>query len=145
MISFCQPRASVGLSVFVASLLAAHAGLCQDSAAGQAVPAATDAAAGEAAADPALAAAIELGHVSRPGDDRPDQVVWSRGHLLVSGEGDACGPLASVAGAAALEVLALPELGVLSNEQIAAIATFIGNSWGNENGLVVPEDVQAVR
>lgn len=145
MISFCQPRASVGLSVFVASLLAAHAGLCQDSAAGQAVPAATDAAAGEAAADPALAAAIELGQseylkscrpchgskgtagVPLAGNEKvsagPDYLIWA----IITGPGY------------------MPELGVLSNEQIAAIATFIGNSWGNENGLVAPEDVQAVR
>lgn len=40
----------------------------------------------------------------------------------------------------------MPEFGpVLSDEQIAAIATFIENSWGNANGIVLPEDVKAVR
>ena len=33
----------------------------------------------------------------------------------------------------------------LSNDQIAAVATFIRNSWGNEFGAVTPQDVSANR
>ncbi len=40
----------------------------------------------------------------------------------------------------------MPEFApALSNEQIAAIATFVENSWGNSSGIVSPDDVQASR
>ena len=40
----------------------------------------------------------------------------------------------------------MPEFApVLSDEQIALIATFVGNSWGDSSGIVTPEDVQASR
>ena len=35
--------------------------------------------------------------------------------------------------------------GQLSNYAIAAVATYERNSWGNEDGIVLPEDVEAVR
>lgn len=35
--------------------------------------------------------------------------------------------------------------GQLSNYTIAAIATYERNSWGNDDGIVLPEDVEAVR
>jgi predicted lipoprotein with Yx(FWY)xxD motif/cytochrome c5 len=39
----------------------------------------------------------------------------------------------------------MPPFGHLSDEQIAAIATFARNSWGNEFGAVLPEGVSALR
>jgi mono/diheme cytochrome c family protein len=40
----------------------------------------------------------------------------------------------------------MPEFApVLSNEQIAAIATFVEHSWGDSSGIVTPDDVQASR
>lgn len=40
----------------------------------------------------------------------------------------------------------MPEFGpALSDDEIAAIATYIENTWGNSYGLVAPEDVAAVR
>ena len=40
----------------------------------------------------------------------------------------------------------MPEFApALSNEQIALIATYVGNSWGDSSGLVSPDDVQASR
>ena len=40
----------------------------------------------------------------------------------------------------------MPEFApALSNEQIAAIATFVENSWGNSSGMVSPDDVQMSR
>lgn len=34
---------------------------------------------------------------------------------------------------------------VLSDEQIAAIATYVASSWGNDFGMVTPEDVGSLR
>ncbi|MGD9507009.1 MAG: cytochrome c [Geminicoccaceae bacterium] len=39
----------------------------------------------------------------------------------------------------------MPAFGNLSDDQIAAIATYIRNSWGNSFGPVTPADVAAVR
>lgn len=40
----------------------------------------------------------------------------------------------------------MPEFGpALSNDQIAQIATYVLNSWGNSYGIVNPDDVQAIR
>ena len=40
----------------------------------------------------------------------------------------------------------MPEFApALSNEQIAAIATFVEHSWGDSSGIVTPDDVQAAR
>ena len=40
----------------------------------------------------------------------------------------------------------MPEFAAaLSNEQIAAIATYVENSWGNAYGIVTPDDVQVSR
>jgi mono/diheme cytochrome c family protein len=39
----------------------------------------------------------------------------------------------------------MPPFGHLSDEQIAAIATFARNSWGNEFGAVLPEEVSDLR
>lgn len=137
-------RASARFLVFSA-LIAAPAAFAEDAAAPAADPAA-DPAAEAIAADPALAAAMETGHteylkncrachgskgtagVPLAGNEKvsagPDYLIWA----IITGPGY------------------MPEFGpALSNEQIAVIATYIGNSWGNANGLVLPEDVQAVR
>ena len=39
----------------------------------------------------------------------------------------------------------MPPQGHLSDKEIAAVATFVRNSWGNDDGNVAPEDVAAVR
>jgi len=39
----------------------------------------------------------------------------------------------------------MPPQGTLSNYDIAAVATYERHSWGNDDGVVLPEDVQAVR
>jgi mono/diheme cytochrome c family protein len=142
MIALRQSRASVGRLIFVASLLSTSFSLAQDQAAEPAAAAAGNA----AAADPALAAAIEAGHteylkncrtchgskgtagVPLAGNEKvsagPDYLIWA----IITGPGY------------------MPDFGTaLSDQQIAAIATYIGNSWGNANGLVAPEDVAAVR
>jgi mono/diheme cytochrome c family protein len=40
---------------------------------------------------------------------------------------------------------AMPPQGHLTDYEIAAAATFVRNSWGNDDGMVTPEDVAAVR
>lgn len=99
-----------------------------------------------APADPALAAAIDAGqkeymrncrtcHGSKGTagvplaknpkvSDNPSYLIWA----ILTGPGY------------------MPEFApALSNDQIAAIATFVENSWGNSYGLVGPNDVQAAR
>lgn len=112
-----------------------------------AAPAANAAApSGDAAADPALVAAVAAGQAGYLKNCRachgskgtagvplatnpkvqagPDYLVWA----IITGPGY------------------MPEFGpVLSNEEIASIATFIENSWGNSYGIVTPDDVQAAR
>ncbi|MBX2799815.1 MAG: cytochrome c [Myxococcales bacterium] len=39
----------------------------------------------------------------------------------------------------------MPPQGNLSNYDIAAVATYERHSWGNDDGIVLPEDVAAVR
>lgn len=39
----------------------------------------------------------------------------------------------------------MPPFGHLSDEQVAALATFVRNSWGNEFGAVIPEEVSEER
>ena len=40
----------------------------------------------------------------------------------------------------------MPEFGPsLSDEQIAQIATYVLNSWGNSYGMVKPDDIKALR
>ena len=39
----------------------------------------------------------------------------------------------------------MPPQGNLSDYTIAAIATYVRHSWGNDDGIVLPEDVAAVR
>ena len=64
------------------------------------------------------------GQESEGGRATPDYLVWA----ILTGPGY------------------MPEFApALSNEQIAMIATFVGNSWGNSSGIVTPEDVQASR
>jgi mono/diheme cytochrome c family protein len=40
---------------------------------------------------------------------------------------------------------AMPAQGTLSDLEVAAVATYERNSWGNNLGIVMPEDVKAVR
>ena len=40
---------------------------------------------------------------------------------------------------------AMPPQGSLSNEDIAAVATYVRNSWGNNDGIVTPADVASAR
>lgn len=41
--------------------------------------------------------------------------------------------------------LAMPPQGNLSDYEIASVATYVRGSWGNDDGIVTPEDVAAVR
>lgn len=98
-----------------------------------------------AAADPDLAAAVAQGEngymkncrtchgskgtagVPLAGNQKagsPDYLIWA----IITGPGY------------------MPEFGpALSDQEIAEIATYIVNSWGNSYGVVTAEDVQAVR
>jgi len=40
---------------------------------------------------------------------------------------------------------AMPPQGSLSDYDIASVATFVRHSWGNNDGIVLPDDVKAVR
>ena len=40
---------------------------------------------------------------------------------------------------------AMPPQGALSDYDIAAVATYERHSWGNNDGIVLPDDVKAVR
>lgn len=131
--------AGLGALALIATVTAGLSALAQDQ-----TPAAP--AADAAAADPALAAAIAAGqkeymkncrtcHGSKgtagvPLANNP-KVVGNPGYLIwavLTGPGY------------------MPEFApVLSNEQIALIATYVGNSWGDASGLVSPDDVQASR
>jgi mono/diheme cytochrome c family protein len=40
----------------------------------------------------------------------------------------------------------MPAIGAgMSDREVAAVATFVRNSWGNEHGLVIEEDVAGIR
>jgi mono/diheme cytochrome c family protein len=40
----------------------------------------------------------------------------------------------------------MPAIGAgLSDREVAAVATFVRNSWGNDHGLVTEEDVTGIR
>jgi mono/diheme cytochrome c family protein len=39
----------------------------------------------------------------------------------------------------------MPSFDVLPDEEVAAIANFVANSWGNDFGLITPDDVAAMR
>ena len=144
MIARSQLRAGVGSLVFCASALIAHVGIAQDQSAAPsdaAAPAAEDA----APADPELAAMIETGHTEYLKNCRPchgskgTAGVPLAGNEKVSGGPDLIWAILTGPGY-------MPEFApALSNEQIAAIATYIENSWGNSNGLVTPDDVQSAR
>lgn len=40
---------------------------------------------------------------------------------------------------------AMPGQGQLTDYEVASVATFVRHSWGNDDGMVVPDDVKAVR
>jgi mono/diheme cytochrome c family protein len=44
-----------------------------------------------------------------------------------------------------VDQLAMPALGSLDDSTIAAILTYVRNSWGNEAGAITPQTVQSVR
>lgn len=149
-------RASLSLLCLAASFTAAHAAdppapapAAQAPAAAPAPGPATSPATGEPAAaiaDPELAAAVEAGRglylkncrtchgskgtagVPLAGNPKvsadPGYLIWA----IMTGPGY------------------MPEFGpVLSDEDIAGIATFIMNSWGNDYGPVTAEDVHGLR
>ncbi len=138
----------------IACALVAQAAFAEDApaapaAAATAPPAAaaTDAApADAAAADPDLAAAVALGQQEYLKQCRACHgTKGTAGVPLATNEKVAAGPdyliWAILTGPGYM-----PEFGpVLSNEEIASIATFIENSWGNSYGIVTPDDVQAAR
>lgn len=39
----------------------------------------------------------------------------------------------------------MPSFIMLPDEEVAAIANFVANSWGNEFGVITPDDVAAMR
>jgi mono/diheme cytochrome c family protein len=140
-------RTHLGSFALVSALCASQAALSQDPASPDA-PAA-DAPAADAAAAPAdadLAAMIEQGQKEYLANCRPCHgSKGTAGVPLAGNEKIAAGPdyliWAVITGPGYM-----PELGAaLSNEQIAAIATFVENSWGNSYGLVTPDDVEAAR
>ena len=148
-----QPRASVGC-LLVASLFAGTAAFAQaqssapapaDPAPAAAVPAPA-AAAPAAPVDPVIAAAVEAGHTEYLKNCRPCHgSKGTAGVPLAGNEKVSAGPdyliWAIITGPGYM-----PEFGpVLSNEEIASIVNFIENSWGNANGLVTPDDIQAAR
>lgn len=155
MLAFRQPRASAGWLVLVAGL-GAYAAAAEDQKAEPAAPAASAEApetaapaapaADAAAADPALAAAIEAGHTEYLKNCRPCHGSKGTAGVPLAGNEKVSGGADYLVWAIITGPGYMPEFGpVLSDEQIAAIATFIENSWGNANGIVLPEDVQAAR
>ncbi|MEZ4316935.1 MAG: cytochrome c [Myxococcota bacterium] len=40
---------------------------------------------------------------------------------------------------------AMPAQAQLSDYEVAAVATYVRNSWGNDDGIVTPDDVKSVR
>ena len=138
MVAAKRLTAGLGALALIATLSTGLSALAQDQ--NPAAPAA------DAAADPALAEAIAAGqkeymkncrtcHGSKGTAGVPlaknPKVVGNPGYLIwavLTGPGY------------------MPEFApALSNEQIALIATYVGNSWGDSSGLVSPDDVQASR
>jgi Cytochrome c, mono- and diheme variants len=122
----------------------------------------------------ALAAAMLPLHAVWPGaaamaGEAPSQEVFDAAYNLgrssfssncaschgANGEGDAGPSLVGNALLAKVNVVTetiihgysyMPPFGdVLTDAQVAAIATYIRNSWGNEYGFVSPEDAEAAR
>ena len=139
MSAFCLPRSGTAGLALAASLFLASASIAQDQGSG--------AQAGEAAAaDPALAAAVELGNAEYLKSCRPCHGSKGTAGVPLAGNEKVSGGPDYLVWAILTGPGYMPDFAAaLSDEQIAAIATFIGNSWGNSNGIVPPEDVAAVR
>ncbi|MGD9738551.1 MAG: c-type cytochrome [Bauldia sp.] len=120
---------------------------------GAAAPAGAGAAAPAAgAAEPAAAAAVDVDALVRQGG--PLYRSNCQACHGANGEGGAGPALAgysrlSATGSVATQIVHggayMPAFGQLSDEQIAAIGTYIRNSWGNAFGPMTPADVAAVR
>lgn len=146
----CQPRASVGGLALVAGLLAACALFAQDQpttdrpATDQ--PAADQPAADAAPTDADIAAAVEAGRPEYLKNCRPCHGSKGTAGVPLAGNEKVSGGPDYLVWAIITGPGYMPEFGpALSNEQIASIVNFIENSWGNANGLVTPDDIQAVR
>lgn len=136
-------RLFAGLGCFglIAVLCAAQSAYSQDQAKTEAAPTAD-----AAAVDPELAKMIEEGHKQYMNNCRPCH--GSKGTAGVPLAGNP--KVADNPGYLIWAILTgpgyMPEFApALSNEQIAAIATFVENSWGNSSGIVSPDDVQMSR
>ncbi|HWJ87636.1 MAG TPA: glucose/sorbosone family PQQ-dependent dehydrogenase [Pelagibacterium sp.] len=128
-------------------------------------PAADDGAAGdEAAVAPAEDAEASDQTAAVADDDADFDTLYAQGQTLFGTTCAAChGPAGqgaqgpALAGNEALGDTAylattvvhgfgyMPPFGYLENEQIASITTYIRNSWGNEFGILTPDDVAAQR
>jgi mono/diheme cytochrome c family protein len=138
MVATCRFRTSTSLAALIAIVCIGHPVFSQEQPT-------TDAAADSAALDPELAAVIEQGRteylkncrachgtkgtagVPLAGNDKVEAGFDYLGWAIITGPGY------------------MPELGVLSDEQIAQISTYILNSWGNSYGIVTAEDISALR
>lgn len=132
--------AGLGCLGLIAVVCSAQSAYSQDQAKTEAAP--TEA----APADPALAKLIEEGRKQYVNNCRPCH--GSKGTAGVPLAGNP--KVADNPGYLIWAILTgpgyMPEFApALSNEQIAAIATFVENSWGNSSGIVSPDDVQASR
>lgn len=133
--------AGLGCLGLLAGLCATQSAYSQDQAKTEAAPTAD-----ATAVNPELAKVIEEGHKQYVNNCRPCH--GSKGTAGVPLAGNP--KVADNPGYLIWAILTgpgyMPEFApALSNEQIAAIATFVENSWGNSSGLVSPDDVQTSR
>lgn len=131
--------AKAGVVALVTAAGAGWAALAQD----QTTNAAT---ADAAAADPVLAAAMEAGQKEYVKNCRTCHGSRGTAGVPLANNPKVVGNPGYVVWAILAGPGYMPEFAeALSDDQIAAIATFVGNSWGDASGIVTPEDVQAAR
>lgn len=141
MVAAKRLLASLGSLALITLAFTGQSALSQDQTKIEAAPAAD-----AAPADADLAKMIEEGHKQYMNNCRPCH--GSKGTAGVPLAGNP--KVADNPGYLIWAILTgpgyMPEFApALSNEQIAAIATFVENSWGNSSGMVSPDDVQMSR
>jgi nitrite reductase (NO-forming) len=133
-------RACQRIVILMAAACVAQPALSQDQAA-------TDAAApaGAEAVDADLAAVIEQGRTEYLKNCRACHGTNGTAGVPLAGNEKVEAGFDYLAWAIITGPGYMPELGVLSDEQIAQVSTYILNSWGNSYGIVTAEDISALR
>jgi mono/diheme cytochrome c family protein len=139
MVAASRLCASVGSFALIVAVWAGQLAFSQDQIK-------TEAEAPAAQADADLAAVIEQGHTEYLKNCRTCHGSKGTAGVPLAGNEKVQADFGYLAWAIITGPGYMPEFGpALSDEQIALICTYILNSWGNSYGIVMPEDIAAMR